>query len=154
MTGCHSTNDVSNKGKTAQRKYFHRRRHCPSFRYPSPTLLPLLPQGPEAALGALMWGGGRLTEKPSCESLLGCHDEVGSPGVVASINAVHRLRVRVPSSFSGLGPPTVRLRLRPCRCPRFPSVRPRPVNWPRVNKPSIQTSKRLPNAEPSSLSRS
>ena len=34
----------------------------PIVRCPSPSLLPLLPQGPEAALRALMWGGRWLTK--------------------------------------------------------------------------------------------
>ena len=66
----------------------------PIVRCPGPLLLPLLPQGPEAALRALVRGGGWLTKNPSRESLPGCHDEVLFLGVFASIKRVARAEVR------------------------------------------------------------
>ena len=50
-------------------------------RCPSPSLLPLLPQDPEAALGALMRGGGWLTENRVvrvCRAIaMRCAEETG-----------------------------------------------------------------------------
>ena len=99
----------------------------PIVRCPGPSLLPLLPQGPEAALRALVWGGGWLTKNPSRESLPGCHDEVSFLGVFASIKRVARAEVRALPHLRAPGDsrPTP-----PCPTPVEPT---RPVNWPRVN---------------------
>ena len=63
-----------------------------------------------------MRGGGRLIEKPSRESLPGCHEEVFL-GVLASIKRVAHTGVRAPPHLPAPGD-SIPHHTRPCPCSR------------------------------------
>ena len=108
-------------------------------RCPSPSLLLLLPQDPEAALWTLLWGGGRLTEKPRRESLSDECDE-GSQGGLALPISCCRARVRAcvhPKTTLISGPQAPERPDPCCRNPPLPGWGLSSVNCQRVTKPFL-----------------
>ena len=70
-----------------------------------------------------MRGGGWLTEKPSRESLPGCHEEVLFLGVLASIKCVARSGVRAPPRLPAPGD-SIPHHTGPCPCFRCSKLYP------------------------------